>query len=90
MGGEEFCIIMPDSNLKSSAVVADRIRSQIEMTSIQTTSGPIRATVSAGIAVRSLEPETLQSLLSRADAALYEAKASGRNRVQLSGFSLAA
>ena len=90
MGGEEFCIIMPDSTPKSSAAVADRIRSQIEATSIQTTSGPIRATVSAGIAVRSAEPETLQALLNRADAALYEAKASGRNRVQISAFSLAA
>ncbi|TXJ16066.1 MAG: GGDEF domain-containing protein, partial [Afipia sp.] len=90
MGGEEFCIIMPDSTPKSSAAVADRIRSQIEATSIQTASGPVRATVSAGIAVRSVEPETLQSLLNRADAALYEAKASGRNRVEISSFSLAA
>ncbi|MGL5166329.1 MAG: diguanylate cyclase [Afipia sp.] len=90
MGGEEFCIIMPDSSPKASAAVADRIRSQIEETIIQTANGPIRATVSAGIAIRSAEPETLQSLLNRADAALYEAKASGRNRVQISGFSLAA
>jgi diguanylate cyclase (GGDEF)-like protein len=90
MGGEEFCIIMPDSSPKASAAVADRIRSQIEATVVQTANGPIRATVSAGIAIRSAEPETLQSLLNRADAALYEAKASGRNRVQISGFSLVA
>lgn len=90
MGGEEFCIIMPDSNPKASAAVADRIRSQIEAMIVQTENGPVRATVSAGIAVRSPEPETLQSLLSRADTALYEAKASGRNRVQISSFSLAA
>ena len=90
MGGEEFCIIMPDSSPKASAAVADRIRSQIEATVVHTENGPVRATVSAGIAIRSPEPETLQALLSRADAALYEAKASGRNRVQISGFSLAA
>ncbi|WP_024577034.1 MULTISPECIES: GGDEF domain-containing protein [unclassified Afipia] len=90
MGGEEFCIIMPDAGPKASAAVADRIRTQIEATTVQTENGPVRATVSAGIAVRSVEPETLQALLSRADAALYEAKASGRNRVQISGFSLAA
>jgi diguanylate cyclase (GGDEF)-like protein len=90
MGGEEFCIVMPDSSPKFSAAVADRIRSQIEATIVQTMNGPIRATVSAGIAIRSTEPETLQSLLNRADAALYEAKASGRNRVQISGFSLVA
>ena len=57
---------------------------------MQTANGPIRATVSAGIAIRSTEPQTLQSLLNNADAALYEAKASGRNRVQISGFSVAA
>ncbi len=90
MGGEEFCIVMPESSPRASATVADRIRSQIEATVVQTANGPIRATVSAGIAVRSTEPETLQSLLNRADAALYEAKASGRNRVQISGFSLVA
>jgi diguanylate cyclase (GGDEF)-like protein len=90
LGGEEFCIVMPESSPKSSAAVADRIRSQIEATTIQTASGPLRATVSAGIAVCSGEPATLQSLLSKADAALYEAKASGRNRVQISGFSLVA
>ncbi len=90
MGGEEFCIIMPDSSPKASAAVADRIRSQIEAMIVQTANGPVRATVSAGIAIRSAEQETLQSLLNRADAALYEAKASGRNRVQISGFSLVA
>lgn len=90
MGGEEFCIIMPDSSPKASAAVADRIRSQIESTIVHTENGPVRATVSAGIAIRSAEPETFQSLLGRADTALYEAKASGRNRVQTSGFSLAA
>ena len=90
MGGEEFCIIMPDSSPKTSAAVADRIRRQIEATIVQTENGPVQATVSAGIAIRSAEPETLQSLLSRADTALYEAKASGRNRVQISDFSLAA
>ncbi|MBN9585573.1 MAG: GGDEF domain-containing protein [Afipia sp. 62-7] len=90
LGGEEFCVIMPDSTSASAAAVADRIRSQIEATVIQTARGPIRSTVSAGIAVRSNGPETLQSLLNKADAALYEAKASGRNRVQISDFSLVA
>ena len=90
LGGEEFCVIMPDSTSSSAAAVADRIRSQIEATVIQTARGPIRSTVSAGIAVRSNGPETLQSLLNKADAALYEAKASGRNRVQISDFSLVA
>jgi diguanylate cyclase (GGDEF)-like protein len=56
---------------------------------IPTSSGSIRTTVSAGIAY-STGAETIQSLLIRADEALYEAKAAGRNRVKTSGLSLAA
>jgi PleD family two-component response regulator len=51
--------------------------------------GPIQTTVSGGIAYAT-GSETIQSLLIRADEALYEAKTSGRNRVKLSEFGLAA
>ncbi len=90
IGGEEFCLVLSDSNPKAAASVAERIRSQIEAMTISTSFGPIRATISAGICIRSAEIETLQVLLNRADEALYEAKASGRNRVEVSGFSLVA
>lgn len=90
MGGEEFCLVLSDSSPKAAASVAERIRSQIEAMTVSTSFGPIQATISAGICVRSTERETLQALLNRADEALYEAKASGRNRVEISGFDLVA
>lgn len=90
LGGEEFCIVLAASSPKAAAAVAERIRATLETKIFPTAAGPIRATVSVGIAIRSSEPETLQALLSRADAALYQAKAAGRNRVQISDFHLAA
>ncbi|KQW20559.1 diguanylate cyclase [Afipia sp. Root123D2] len=89
IGGEEFCIVLSNSNPRTSAAIAERIRAQIEAMPIPTSSGSIRTTVSAGIAY-STGAETIQSLLIRADEALYEAKAAGRNRVKTSGLSLAA
>jgi diguanylate cyclase (GGDEF)-like protein len=89
IGGEEFCIVLSNSNPRASAAIAERIRAQIEAMPIPTSSGSIRTTVSAGIAY-STGAETIQSLLIRADEALYEAKAAGRNRVKTSGLSLAA
>lgn len=86
MGGEEFCIVLPNSTPRGSTVIAERIRAQIEAMTIPTASGSIRTTVSAGIAY-STGAETIQSLLNRADDALYEAKAAGRNRVRTSDLS---
>jgi len=89
IGGEEFCIVMLNSSPRASAAVAERIRAQIEAMTVPTPLGPISTTVSGGIAYAT-GSETIQSLLIRADEALYEAKTSGRNRVKLSDFGLAA
>jgi diguanylate cyclase (GGDEF)-like protein len=90
LGGEEFCILLSASSPKAASAVAERIRATLETKLFQTATGPIAVTVSVGVAIRLAEPETLQSLLSRADAALYQAKAAGRNRVHISDFHLAA
>lgn len=90
LGGEEFCIVLSASSPKAVAAVAERIRSTLEAKLFPTAIGPIRATVSVGIAIRTSEPETLQALLGRADQALYEAKAAGRNRVHTSDIPIAA
>ena len=84
LGGEEFCILS-NATPAAAAAMAERIRSQLEAKPFMTPSGIMQATVSAGIAVRSAELESLQALLDRADVALYQAKESGRNRVQISG-----
>ena len=90
LGGEEFCILLSSSSPKSAMAVAERIRSTLEAQIFPTTAGTIRSTVSVGIAIRASEPETLQGMLTRADAALYQAKSAGRNRIHISNFQLAA
>ncbi|GEM_PF-2271114 len=87
-GGEEFIIMMPETSLDEAVQVAERIRSQIADSSIHTANTTINVTLSFG--VTHLEQSTpngadqdglLDSLIQRADQALYAAKQSGRNRV---------
>jgi diguanylate cyclase (GGDEF)-like protein len=81
-GGEEFAIVLPGTRRNAGAVVlAERIRQRIADEPIETDAGPVTVTVSAGVA--GMDDDTLEpgELLKRADAALYEAKQQGRNRV---------
>lgn len=81
-GGEEFSVILPNTTLKGAIVIAERIRTSMEDLKIPVSgeSSYAGATVSIGIAELAAG-ETEEKLLSRADAALYRAKESGRNRV---------
>jgi diguanylate cyclase (GGDEF)-like protein/PAS domain S-box-containing protein len=80
-GGEEFLIILPRTDATGAEVIAERIRSAMENTpfAIQDEVS-LSVTTSIGVAERGLQ-ESANRLLARADAALYEAKRSGRNRV---------
>ena len=80
-GGEEFVILLPEVGLDGAAVAAERLRKQIENTEVQTQAGPVRFTISLGVAEFNQKCETLEEMLSRTDDALYRAKRSGRNRV---------
>lgn len=80
-GGEEFVVLMPDTDLGSSEVVANRLLQAIGDKPISTRSaGELTVTCSIGC-TSSLESDTADSLLKRADDALYEAKNGGRNRI---------
>jgi diguanylate cyclase (GGDEF)-like protein len=79
-GGEEFLIVMPKSNKTSAAEVANRIRCAIESSLFQNINRPV--TASFGIAEWN-EGETSDQLLKKVDIALYAAKTSGRNRVEI-------
>jgi len=82
-GGEEFIIILPKTNLSSSWVVAERLRTIIEKTGMKESAGNVFAiTVSQGLCGWERD-EDATSLISRADEALYKAKQKGRNRVQI-------
>ncbi len=79
-GGEEFVVILPNCDLEGARLLAERIRWCVEEISVPTPDGERRITISAGCTVR--QPEDTQlTLFGRADAALYQAKAQGRNRV---------
>ncbi len=81
-GGEEFCVIMPETDTASAAVAAERIRSAMETEPIPTRSGDISITVSIGVATMGpASGQTVEELIETADQALYEAKNSGRNRI---------
>ncbi len=71
-GGEEFVIVMPQTDLEGACVFSERLRSLVQST--------LDVTVSCGVA-NALDGDSPQSLLSRADNALYSAKAAGRNIV---------
>jgi diguanylate cyclase (GGDEF)-like protein len=87
IGGEEFVVLLPDTNLDDATKVADRIRLGIEELQLPTHHGILRVTISAGVALRS-QHETYAELFDRADAALYASKRLGRNRVSLADESV--
>jgi two-component system cell cycle response regulator len=82
-GGEEFVIIMPDTGLEGAARVAERIRNNVAGSPFRVADGKdlLTVTISVGVAATLGEGDTPQALLKRADEAVYEAKAQGRNKV---------
>lgn len=81
-GGEEFVVLMPETDAMRAYEAAERLRKVVESSQFEIPhpDSPIRKTVSIGYATM-LPNDTPESLLKRADAALYEAKNSGRNKV---------
>lgn len=82
MGGEEFAMLLPDTNLLGTAVLAERVRVAIEKERFILGGKIVHITVSIGIAARSVDPvDSVDQLLGIADKRLYLAKQSGRNRI---------
>lgn len=83
IGGEEFAVLLSETGDEAGMQIAERLRQAIELASfVFDDSGPIRFTVSVGVAP-CRDGDSLDSLLARADGALYRAKHAGRNRVEL-------
>ena len=81
LGGEEFVVILPDTDAEAALTVAERLRAHIADTLFKVTAdvGEIPVTVSIGVAVGGRLGDTAEGLIRRADEALYEAKRAGRN-----------
>jgi len=83
-GGEEFLIVLPSCELEQAAIAAERIRESIEANPVPLGRAAAKITASFGVTVLDAENDTEQrQLIARADAALYEAKRSGRNCVAM-------
>lgn len=80
-GGEEFAILLPDTNLEQTLMVAERIRSSISQGPFEIEDDKISITVSLGVSCSNENDQGLNDLLKRADEGLYKAKAAGRDRV---------
>jgi two-component system cell cycle response regulator len=82
-GGEEFVVVMPDTKIEDAHRIADRIRRDVSSVPFRVMGGKetLNITISVGVAVSLGHGDTPEALLKRADEGVYEAKATGRNRV---------
>jgi two-component system cell cycle response regulator len=82
-GGEEFVVVMPDTEMEDARRIAERIRLHVAGAPFRVMRGEelLSVTISIGVASSAGADDGPAALLKRADEAMYEAKASGRNRV---------
>jgi two-component system cell cycle response regulator len=83
LGGEEFAVVMPETDLAIASAVATRLRLAVATKPfvLPGASGELEVTISIGVTVANVGCEDRDQFLKRVDDALYEAKATGRNRV---------
>ncbi|MFA7268203.1 MAG: diguanylate cyclase [Sterolibacterium sp.] len=83
MGGEEFAILLPGTDLAAASIFAERLRLKVAETPIVQDAQTIAVTVSIGIAAMHADDAAADAALNRADDALYRAKKAGRNRLEI-------
>jgi len=81
LGGEEFAALLLNTDSQIARMLAERIRQRIEDFAVETPQGPVKFTISIGLATFTEANLPLEVLLKKADEALYEAKKTGRNKV---------
>jgi diguanylate cyclase len=79
-GGEEFVILMPETDMKAGKKVAEKLRRKIEKCDFYYRDNPVKISISGGLA-ESQPDDTADAIFERADKALYEAKKAGRNLI---------
>lgn len=90
IGGEEFALLLPATELQEAGELAERLRFAIGATSIKLAGASFRCTASIGCAAMTSQDSSVSGLLAAADRALYVAKRAGRNRVVLTDLAGAA
>ena len=80
MGGEEFCFVLPDTGVAEGKAIAERLRTRFSGSGIFAGDAAVGGTVSIGLACAVHAGFDLELLLAAGDAAVYEAKARGRNQ----------
>jgi len=81
VGGEEFCCLLPHTETEQALRVAERIRRQLEESTVDIAGMAVKVTVSLGIASTEAFGYEVETLVRRADMAVYAAKRQGRNKV---------
>jgi diguanylate cyclase (GGDEF)-like protein len=81
-GGDEFIALLPETDLENACQAGERLRQVVHESIFAKDTQPVRITISVGVAAMHHEGENIESLIERADQALYQAKESGRNRVK--------
>jgi len=85
MGGDEFCILLPETSLAEAVTVAERLRAEIHDMTVRYRGETVHPRASLGVASSELCGLTWQSLMDLSDAAMYRAKREGRNKVLVAG-----
>ena len=81
LGGEEFAVLLPDTNLKEATQIAERLRVRVSEMEVEQGDFRLRLTCSLGVVENQTGDSSINEVIERADHALYESKHQGRNRV---------
>ncbi len=79
LGGEEFAVILPETDDETAREMGERLRKELSKLSVKSDQGEIQVSVSIGLAMLEDDTDTLVAIIGRADSALYKAKETGRN-----------
>ena len=82
IGGEEFAMILPSTKLKDALVLANKIKTELADKELLVNGHKLHITVSVGLTSLTYDDKSYDTVIARADAALYKAKENGRNRVE--------
>lgn len=85
IGGEEFSVFLPNTQLQGAQQLAETLRGAIESIHIEMNGVRLKITASIGVAAKRFDQETMQTIQQHADQAMYQAKRGGRNRVSTFG-----